>query len=230
MTIVARTNPDSAGYGERQSAAVEVVEPLSATESEALGYYERAINEAFRSFREMGVALQRIRDLRLYRETHATFEDYCQGRWRIGRNYANKVITAAGIADAVGTAVPVPNEAVARELARFPENLRQTVWDELTAGGDVPTAAAIRDGYTITKVPWRELFGVVDVTEPEPPTTAAAEKCRQFVRMLRTALDVRDQAPFESLTTEHARDIHDALSAAIADIQESIRRIPRGEA
>jgi hypothetical protein len=29
-----------------------------------------------------GTALLEVRDRRLYRETHATFEDYCRERWR----------------------------------------------------------------------------------------------------------------------------------------------------
>lgn len=34
---------------------------------------------------------------RLYRETHATFEDYCRERWSMGRTYAHRNIEAARV-------------------------------------------------------------------------------------------------------------------------------------
>ena len=73
---------------------------------------ERAILQRDRSaIRLRGVAVGRIsqlaqigdaslkvlRDKRLYRSTHKTFEDYCQERFGIGRNYVNRRVVFAGI-------------------------------------------------------------------------------------------------------------------------------------
>ena len=68
--------------------------------------------------REVGNALKDIRDRRLYRESHARFEDYSQAKWDIGRNYANKKIAAAVIIKNVGTTVPIKptSERQARPL------------------------------------------------------------------------------------------------------------------
>ena len=77
------------------------------------------------------MALLRIRDERLYRETHKTFEQYCKERWGMARNYANKQIAAAQVAATLGTVVPIPTERVARELAPLkdkPEAVAE-VWD-----------------------------------------------------------------------------------------------------
>jgi hypothetical protein len=41
--------------------------------------------------------LKVLRDKRLYRSTHKTFEDYCQERFGIGRNYVNRRVVFAGI-------------------------------------------------------------------------------------------------------------------------------------
>lgn len=96
----------------------------------------------------IGNAMREIRDDRLYRETHSTFEDYCQERWGYGRNYINKQIAAASTAELVGTNVPIPNEAQARELtplARERPEEAARVWDEVIEehGKDV-TAADVR--------------------------------------------------------------------------------------
>jgi hypothetical protein len=68
------------------------------------------------TFVEVGQALLEIRDSRLYRESHGTFEVYFRERWAMGRNYANKIIAAAEVVAVLGTDVP-SREAQARELA-----------------------------------------------------------------------------------------------------------------
>jgi len=47
------------------------------------------------TFFDVGSALLTIRDCRLYRTTHLTFENYCRERWGISRSYAWRVIGAA---------------------------------------------------------------------------------------------------------------------------------------
>jgi hypothetical protein len=75
---------------------------------------ERGLRTIGRGVIEMGNALREIRDRRAYRETHRTWETYCRERWDIGRNYANKLIRAAALAEEMGTAVPT--ERAARAL------------------------------------------------------------------------------------------------------------------
>ena len=82
----------------------------------------------FRSFVEAGRALQAIRDSgrpskRLYRATHATFEDYCREKWGLTENYANKMIRGAQQYAAIKTGTKVPvlpdRESHVRELCRL---------------------------------------------------------------------------------------------------------------
>lgn len=42
---------------------------------------ERVIQDSLTTFWKVGRALAQIRDERLYRTTHGTFEDYCRERW-----------------------------------------------------------------------------------------------------------------------------------------------------
>ena len=77
-----------------------------------------------------------IRDGRLYRADHATFEEYCRERWGFARgfarNYANKVIAAAEVVGNLGTTVPTlpANERQARPLASLPAEAQPEVWRE----------------------------------------------------------------------------------------------------
>lgn len=91
--------------------AVSMAETVRLTELEAV------IADGLPTFARVGAALLEIRDDRLYRGSHDTFEAYCRERWGVGRNYVNKTIAAAEVVRLVGTDVPIPtSEAVAREL------------------------------------------------------------------------------------------------------------------
>lgn len=107
---------------------------------------EAVIERGLESFVEVGTALLRIRDEKLYRESHKTFEVYCKERWGMSRSYAHRQIDAAGIAGLLPIG-DVPNEAVARELAPLkaaPQELTE-VWEDLQEKhGDKLTAEKVR--------------------------------------------------------------------------------------
>ncbi|MGK7955143.1 MAG: hypothetical protein AB4063_07755 [Crocosphaera sp.] len=56
-----------------------------------------------RAFYEAGKALKEIRDRRLYRSTHKTFEDYCQERFGHSRQKANFLIAGSQVYDNLTT-------------------------------------------------------------------------------------------------------------------------------
>jgi hypothetical protein len=72
-------------------------EPTALTEGEKgeLAECEGIIDKGLGTFYEVGSALLRIREGRLYRPTHSSFERYCQDRWNIGRSYAWRIMGAA---------------------------------------------------------------------------------------------------------------------------------------
>ena len=71
-----------------------------------------------------------IRDKRLYRQSHDTFEAYCQERWKMARNYANKLISASEVVSNLGTVVPTlpSNEAQVRPLTKLPPEQQAPAW------------------------------------------------------------------------------------------------------
>ena len=93
---------------------------LSLTEQNALARCERVITEhGPAAFVKVGLALMEIRDQRLYRLTHETFEDYCCARWGFKRAHAARLITAAGVA----TCLPLGDIANERQARAAVEDL-----------------------------------------------------------------------------------------------------------
>jgi hypothetical protein len=71
------------------------------TERQDLAACEKAIDGLRLAFWAAGKALQTIRDARLYRATHATFEEYVETRWQMSRSYAYRLIQAWPLAEAL---------------------------------------------------------------------------------------------------------------------------------
>jgi hypothetical protein len=124
------------------------MDELSTTEAQELARCEAIIAEGKDTFIKVGSALLRIRDGRLYRRTHATFEAYCRKKLGWGRNYVNKQIAAAEVAKSLlptgngDLGTTVPTERVARALAALPAAERKPVSDcavEMAKGGKVTT-------------------------------------------------------------------------------------------
>src|SRR5271166_3117778 len=102
---------------------------LTRTELARRKELEHIIELGLGTFYYVGSALLEIRDSRLYRSTHATFEEYCRDRWKMVRNYANKLIRAAGAVANLGTNVPIPtNEAQVRPLTDLKPEQQREVW------------------------------------------------------------------------------------------------------
>lgn len=111
---------------------------------------EQIIDRGLTTFIEVGQALLRIRDERLYRDGHDTFEDYCRERWSMSRKRAYDFVAAAEVTaelSPIGDTQP-PNEAVARELAPLrdePDMLREAWTETVERHGPAPTAAQTRE-------------------------------------------------------------------------------------
>lgn len=90
---------------------------LTVADRAELGRYERVIERGLMSFMEVGTALIAIRDGKLYRGTHGTFEDYCQQRWGISRSYAHRTI---GAVEVVNNLLPIGNILPATESQARP--------------------------------------------------------------------------------------------------------------
>lgn len=139
------------------------MEALTATEAKSLTSCERTIEKGLKTCFEVGEALAHIRDNRLYRGSHKTFETYCQDRWGWSRQRASQLILASEIEKGLSTTVDKPkNEAHSRPLSKLPKEDRSEVWERAVA-----SAPKDEDGEPVITVKHVEKT-VQEWVDPEP--------------------------------------------------------------
>jgi hypothetical protein len=115
---------------------------------------ESVIERGLSSFVEVGEALMTIRDEKLYRQDHDTFEAYCRERWGFGKAHSYRLIESAEVVAALSPMgdVPVPTtERQARALTPVKDNPEQMAEAMKRASRDTngkPTAVAIADAVS----------------------------------------------------------------------------------
>ena len=114
---------------------------LSTGEQETLKKLERVIKRGVSTFLEVGSALLRIRNERLYRAKYDTFDDYCRKKWGFQSSRARQLIGAAQVIENVksvtsgntstgGKEVTLPeSERQTRELAGLSPEQQKDAWD-----------------------------------------------------------------------------------------------------
>lgn len=114
------------------TSAQEVLADLTPSEARHLRMLEGRIERGMTIFIEVGQALAEIRDSRLYRVSHETFEAYCRERWQMERSRAYQFIRASEVVEALGEPKELKNEGLVRHLVPVfqadPERLKP-IWD-----------------------------------------------------------------------------------------------------
>jgi len=171
---------------------------LTKPERLKLGALEIVIKRGSQIFVEVGAALAEIREERLYRETHATFEDYCQARWGWSRQRSAQLIQASAVVGTLSTIVDKPpqNEGQARELAKVPEEERADVWREAqsaaVAEGKPPATRHIEDARKRREPepdPVPAEFADYDPEDDAPDPHAEWERAQKEVERLENLVD-----------------------------------------
>jgi hypothetical protein len=120
---------------------------LSEPEHADLATCEAALENLRVAFWAAGKALQVIRDARLYRDTHATFEDYLAERWDMSRSQAYRLIDAWPLAERLSPIGDKLNESQVRELlplaGRHGQAAAVTVYRAVTEADSVQVTAGL---------------------------------------------------------------------------------------
>jgi hypothetical protein len=117
----------------------------NADTTERLRELERVIGHGWRLYQKVAEALLEIRDNRLYPESYATVEEYCQERLRIGKQTE---------------ACPSPRDKVVNAYHE---------------AGHAVVKACLGLGYSgLSIVPDNDSWGRVESSKPEKPSTCAA--------------------------------------------------------
>jgi hypothetical protein len=173
-------------------------EPLNRQERARRLQLEAVIERGLATFFEVSAALHEMRASRLYRDTHATFVDYCQQRWGFSASRARQLISAGVSVTMVtqsGLLAPT-SERVARELVPLrhqPERLCEAWRQALEEHGPEPTAVQVRrivralltfapDPVDVIGIVTRESAG--GCVTSEAVTAEAQEQLRQLSAQL----------------------------------------------
>ncbi|MDE2020054.1 MAG: hypothetical protein KGJ13_06950 [Patescibacteria group bacterium] len=92
--------------------------------------------------------LREIRDDRLYRASHANFEDYCRERWGFTARGVNLRITQSEVRGKLGTLVPENSplsQRAAAALAGYPSEVQREIVSQAAAEGADLTADELRE-------------------------------------------------------------------------------------
>ncbi len=115
---------------------------LSLDEIAQLKKCESLIAKGLRASMDMGRALLMVRDKKLYRGSHPTFESYVRERWELSRPRAYQLINASVVFHDLSTMVDkstvLPeNERQLRLLARLPDpRARANMWERVVAASE----------------------------------------------------------------------------------------------
>ncbi|MBN3950108.1 MAG: hypothetical protein HWQ38_28005 [Nostoc sp. NMS7] len=129
--------------------AVEVTELTQEEQSDRL-HLERKVE---RAFFEAGKALAELRDRRLYRSSHRTFEDYCRDRFGHSRRQSYLLMDAAVVFDNLlekcdrNDHILPTSERQVRPMTKLEPQQQQEVWLRSVeiAGGKVPIGRIVKD-------------------------------------------------------------------------------------
>ncbi len=155
------TEPTEA-IAEAVSVEVVLMEELTPAEESERLQLERQVERAFYN---AGKALQQLRDRRLYRSTHKTFEEYCRDRFGFTRRHINYLIAGSLVVDNLkmgtngsqietedemgtnGSQILPTSERQVRPLTKLEPEEQLEAWQEAVeeAGGQVPSSRIVKD-------------------------------------------------------------------------------------
>ncbi|MEI8289792.1 MAG: hypothetical protein WCH99_09990 [Verrucomicrobiota bacterium] len=138
-------------------------EPLTRDEQDQYAACEAVIRRGLKTFYEVGLAYQTIRDRRLYRGEYKSFAEYCEAKLNTSKTQANRDIAAAVVVQTLNDpAAQALTEWQLRPLTMLPPDKLPTVWKKAqTAGKPItrelllsvaghPKAKAKAEGHSAT--------------------------------------------------------------------------------
>lgn len=176
---------------------------------------EAVIERGLQTFVEVGAALMSIRERKLYRETHDTFDAYCKDRWGWTATRAYRLMQASEVVETLPIGSTPANEAQARELVKVPEAERAEVMQEASTNGK-PTAEKIREAATRRREPEPTQPAEPEPDDHEPDPIAEWERAEKEVSRLSALVDSLE-------ADDSGREIR-ALSARCAGLEGRLQQ------
>lgn len=130
----------------------EIVEDLTPDEEKDRYWLELKVE---RVFYEGGYGLRELRDRRLYRSSHKTFEQYCKDRFGFGRAHSYRLIDAANVVDnlsPISEMSPIRRQILPTKLEQvkplipLPADKQREIWQQAVdkTHGKVPSGKIVQ--------------------------------------------------------------------------------------
>jgi hypothetical protein len=163
------------------------------------------------TFYDVGSALSVIREQRLYRESHGTFEDYCSERWGLKRQRAYELMGAASVVFNLSEISDKPRlESHAAELVPLPDRAQAAAWTVTTESSEPVTAARVREVVDAAKTSWLSSRprpkNEPDVAEALPGRVICATRARRYRVASGTRVRNSETDSFNGFTPRPLRD------------------------
>lgn len=205
---------------------------LSVFERAKLENYECIIEDGLQTCFDVGRALLAIRDEKLYRITHKTFEEYCQEKWNLSRPHAYRMIESAEVIQNVSQgrqSEPLPaNERQARPLAKLQPAEQADAWQEAVEESDgKPTAKDVEAvvNKRLGKTKAVSLYVCPDCGEQFKDEVWHCEKCAHH-----WPIELNECSNcYRTTTTEKSKPKFDTVAEAeklMATVRRAIERWP----
>jgi len=166
--------------------------PLERAELARFKKLERTIEKGLKTFYEVGRALEEIRDTRLYRDSHVSFEAYCRDKWGMSKTHVNRQILAAQAVDtleAAGEKMLDVKEAYVRPITKLPVERQREAWNmavERHGGADKLTRIGVDE--VVKELMAEGKMEIIQKTPAAPPTPYQTK----FVNQTRLVQGLRD--------------------------------------
>lgn len=208
---------------------------LDARERADLASCEAAIDTLRLAFWAAGKALQVIRDGRLYRTTHGTFDDYCADRWEMTRQQASRLILAWPLAELLSPMGDKINERQVRALLPLSDQygtdaavaayrtVAETDGVKVTAAVLEGAVSALPDGTFDAEQVAAQIRAHLTGTappRPDPPAPSAADTFASAPTKFRTILQRLRVAASED--PAQARATFAELRKLLDDLEQDI--------
>jgi hypothetical protein len=177
------------------------LEVLSEPEQAELTACEAVIEMGWRTFVDVGLALARIRDAKLYRTEYGSFEAYCQEKWQFKRVYAHYLISAAQVFQHLFTNCEQrkpERESQVRPLIGLTQAQAQAAWEKAVekAAGRKITARLVKAAAKEVQPPAAEATGAEEAAA-KPTQAQLREQSRQAMTEL--VILISRKTPYEVL-------------------------------
>jgi hypothetical protein len=200
-------------FRELPAAPAELVN-LTEHETARLAELEAILDRDLKAFQRAGIALAEIRESRLYRKTHSTFEAYCGERWSMSYRRAAQLMDAAEtVQDLLNNCSETPptHESQLRPLTGMNPEQKREAWVEATKDNPNPTAQQVEEAKQQV-LEADEVARDVPSWEKNPPSKSVTNKRRGRKSAPHNSA-IEEEERRERLEEEDADDRYDKTCA-----------------